>query len=236
MIVHVLRSVLSTTLLHLPVLPLLLVAADANAANPNLVADLPGYGPPDTPTFAGYVDAAPNSSKLYYMAFEAEAPENPDTRAAPLLVWLNGGPGASSFLGNFLENGPYKLQPDLSFQKNAHAWNQRTHIVYFDNPVGTGFSHCTGEDGKDGEDHEHDVCEVKSLHELSADFYNALLNFLQRHPQFGRSKLWFTGESFAGQYVPHIADYIRNKRAAGDMRVPLAGVLIGNPGLDMVLQ
>ena len=35
---------------------------------------------------------------------------NPTT--APVLLWLNGGPGVSSMFGLFLENGPFSVDKD----------------------------------------------------------------------------------------------------------------------------
>ena len=37
--------------------------------------------------------------------------ENPET--APLLLWLQGGPGGSSLFGLFVENGPYLVDKDI---------------------------------------------------------------------------------------------------------------------------
>jgi carboxypeptidase C (cathepsin A) len=36
----------------------------------------------------------------------------------PLVFWLSGGPGCSSELAVFYENGPWKINDDLSLSKN----------------------------------------------------------------------------------------------------------------------
>lgn len=55
-------------------------------------------------TYSGYLDADLNSQStmhMWYWFFSAR--ENADT--APLVLWLNGGPGCSSMIGLFQEHG-----------------------------------------------------------------------------------------------------------------------------------
>ena len=48
-----------------------------------------------------------NSQVRLYFAM-AESRNDPDTD--PIIVWLQGGPGCSSMLGMFTENGPYNFK------------------------------------------------------------------------------------------------------------------------------
>ncbi|KAL9646839.1 hypothetical protein ABK040_013700 [Willaertia magna] len=62
--------------------------------------------------------------------------------SAPIIMWLQGGPGASSMTGLFVENGPYLVDPKtLQLVKNEFTWNDNHHMLYVDNPLGSGFSH-----------------------------------------------------------------------------------------------
>lgn len=46
----------------------------------------------------------------------------------PILIWLNGGPGSSSQLGNFMELGPFFIKESTEeaykIERNIHAWTQ----------------------------------------------------------------------------------------------------------------
>jgi len=194
------------------VLLALLVGA-CGATVDDKVGYLPGYGTPKQRTLAGHVEVNRSSNgHLFYTFFEKSGP--PATASTPLLIWLNGGPGASSSLGNFLENGPYRLQPNGSLTENPTAWNTMAHIIYFDQPVGTGYSYCDA-DGY-----------VTNMAQLAEQFTAGLLQFYERHPEYRENPLYVCGESYAGVYIPAISAHILEKVP----QLKLAGVLIGNPG------
>ena len=56
-----------------------------------------------------------------------------------LVVWLTGGPGCS--LAIFYENGPFKINDNLTLKLNPYSWNTNANMLYVDQPVGTGYSY-----------------------------------------------------------------------------------------------
>lgn len=102
---------------------------------PGLVNHNGGVG--DIFSYSGYVLADPvNNGNLFYWFFEAI---NGD-KNAPVLLWLQGGPGGSSMFGLLAENGPYYLTEDLQLIPRNITWNTNYAMLYIDNPVGVGFS------------------------------------------------------------------------------------------------
>lgn len=192
----------------------------ASGLEDDLVTSLPSYGPPKTKQYAGLSAATPSgANKLFYYFVEAEV--GSDSTETPLLVWLNGGPGASSLMGLFVENlGPQKISRDSKLLDNVNHITKKYHLMAVDNPVGSGFSTTsTGAYAKNEE-------------ELRAQFVYALRGFYKKHPQYARNPLWITGESYGGKYVPNIAYEI----ATTAQEIPLQGVIIGNGLYDQATQ
>ncbi|KAG0150571.1 hypothetical protein CROQUDRAFT_72854 [Cronartium quercuum f. sp. fusiforme G11] len=140
-----------------------------------------------------------------------------------LMVWLNGGPGCSSFDGSLMEIGPLRmvLKGDGKLREAEGAWNEYVNILFIDQPTGTGYSTGT---------------ESTWPHELSMSS-DQLLNFLLRFyavfPEFQHMDLYIGGESFAGQYIPYLADAYLKKAS---FKAPLRGLIIGNGWIDPINQ
>ena len=76
---------------------------------------------------------------MFYFFFEAR--ESPET--APVVLWMTGGPGCSSELAVFFENGPWKLDANLSRTETPYGWDVTHNMIFVDQPVGTGFSYSS---------------------------------------------------------------------------------------------
>lgn len=73
---------------------------------------------PTVKSFSGYADVEENQH-IFWWFFEAR---NTNPENAPLTVWINGGPGASSMIGLFQELGPCYIDSDLNPYSNPFSW------------------------------------------------------------------------------------------------------------------
>lgn len=51
---------------------------------------------------------------------------------------------------------------------------------------------------------------------------------LEKFPEFKDRPLYVTGESYAGHYIPFIADYLTSDSKFKEMGINLQGIMIGN--------
>ncbi|KAK3004994.1 hypothetical protein RJ639_018088 [Escallonia herrerae] len=186
------------------------------------------------PTKSGYLPVnSTTKSAIYYTFYEAQTPTSPISQT-PLVIWLQGGPGCSSMLGNFYELGPWRVSSSerhndehLALIRNPGSWNRLFGLVFLDNPIGTGFSiAATNEEIP------------RDQHTVGKHLFNAIRAYIALNPTFKSRPVYFTGESYAGKYVPAIGYYTlkRNARLPPSSRVNLAGVAIGNGLTDPVTQ
>ena len=74
----------------------------------------------------------------FYWFFESRSAPATD----PVLLWMTGGPGCSSEVALFGENGPCTVNADgTDTATNPHSWNSNANLLYIDQPAGTGFSY-----------------------------------------------------------------------------------------------
>lgn len=144
----------------------------------------------------------------------------------PLVIWLNGGPGCSSNVGLFYENGPYTMtksaDPTLKYQlnRNDFSWTNVAHMVWVEQPLRTGFS-IPSNDKKDPRVHnEYDVAN---------DFHDFLTSFFEVFGHLKSSKLYIVGESYGGRYVPAIAEEVARRG-----KFNLHGIGVGNGVIDPI--
>ncbi|XP_078448538.1 serine carboxypeptidase-like 35 [Wolffia australiana] len=181
------------------------------------VVGLPGQPAAGFKHYAGYVEVRPGAGKaLFYWFFEAdEAPEK-----KPLLLWLNGGPGCSSVAyGAAQELGPF-LVYSRGLKLNPYAWNKAANLLFLEAPVGVGYSYTNR------------TADFKELGDQVAaeDSHAFLLNWFKKYPRFKARPFYIAGESYAGHYVPQLANliYERNRRGSRDSYINFKGFMIGN--------
>ncbi|GAV66471.1 Peptidase_S10 domain-containing protein [Cephalotus follicularis] len=152
-------------------------------------------------------------ARMFYFFFESGISEDD-----PVVIWLTGGPGCSSELALFYENGPFHFAKNLSLEWNDYGWDKVSNLLFVDQPIGTGFSYTS--DDKDIRHNEEGV---------SNDLYDFLQAFFAQHPQFAKNDFYITGESYAGHYIPAFASRVhQGNKAKEGIHINLKGFAIGN--------
>ncbi len=152
---------------------------------------------------------------FFYWLFPSR--NNPDKD--PLLIWLTGGPGCSSELAVFKENGPMVLEGGVP-KLNPHSWNNKANLLYIDQPIGTGYSNGS-------------IFNLPKNEEKIREHMGIFLTkFYKKYPEFKNKPLYISGESYAGHYIPFIADYLLEKPEFKEQGIELAGIAIGNGWVD----
>lgn len=110
-------------------MPLACGSVPADQLNDRIGA-LPGQPNVAFEMYSGYVIVDETAGRaLFYWLLEAAAG---DPATAPLVLWLNGGPGCSSVgYGGLEELGAFRVNTDgRSLSLNEYAWNKGTRCYY----------------------------------------------------------------------------------------------------------
>lgn len=188
------------------------VAKITSSAPGDEITALPGWeGDLPSAQFSGYLTA--DTSKLHYWLVTAE--ENPEN--APTALWLNGGPGCSSLDGFVYEMGPFEIDSNNNLSLRPYRWNKNVNMLYVEAPVGVGFSYSTDNNYKCDDDRTADENMI------------AVEDFYSKFPQLKANGFFITGESYAGIYVPTLAEAIIKATKAGSWTgAELKGIAAGN--------
>ena len=183
----------------------------------NTPANSGGICDPNVQQYSGYYKLKTGvlAKNYFYWFFESRSPT---AATDPVVLWMTGGPGCSSEVALFGENGPCTVTPDgANTTNNPFSWNSNANLLYIDQPAGTGFSY-----GKGLDDHEEGV---------ATDMYDFLQQFFKEHSQFQKNDFFAFGESYAGHYVPATTHKIwqnNNDLPAGAISINLKGTAVGN--------
>ncbi|RDX85908.1 Serine carboxypeptidase-like 49, partial [Mucuna pruriens] len=189
---------------------------------PNLLPSDSGVSLDDLAHRAGYYPIRhSHAARMFYFFFESR-----NGKKDPVVIWLTGGPGCSSELAVFYENGPFKIADNMSLVWNDYGWDKVSNLLYVDQPTGTGFSYST-----DKHDIRHDEEGV------SNDLYDFLQAFFTEHPEYAENDFFITGESYAGHYIPAFAARVhKGNKAKEGIHINLKGFAIGNGLTDPGIQ
>mmetsp|Transcript_33159 Transcript_33159/g.76438 ORF Transcript_33159/g.76438 Transcript_33159/m.76438 type:complete len:472 (+) Transcript_33159:74-1489(+) len=163
--------------------------------------------------YSGYLNitSAQGGKHMHYWFSKAQN----DDGSAPVIFWFNGGPGCSSMAGFFTEMGRYHFTAEVGapvVDENPWTWSNLAHMVYIEAPAGVGFSYADNSQGL-----------VHNDTSTAEDNYATLMQFFKNYPEYANRDVWITGESYAGIYVPMLAQQVVRR---GGMN--LKGIAVGN--------
>ncbi|KVG98785.1 Peptidase S10, serine carboxypeptidase, partial [Cynara cardunculus var. scolymus] len=142
-----------------------------------------------------------HGKKLYYYYVLSERNPSQD----PVVLWLNGGPGCSSFDGFVYEHGPFNFEKTGSLPKlhlNPYTWTKVSNIIYLDSPAGVGMSYS-------GNKSDYITMDTKT----ALDSHKFLLEWFKLYPEYLSNPFFIAGESYAGVYVPMLSYEVMKERS-----------------------
>ncbi|KIV81081.1 hypothetical protein PV11_08531 [Exophiala sideris] len=215
---------------------------------------------PNVKSYSGYADVAPGQH-IFWWFFETRTG---NASEAPLTIWINGGPGSSSMIGLFQEQGPCRIDDDGNVSSNPYAWNNVTNMIFIDEPTQVGFSYSTpvpayidpnsgylvelpnntcpdyASDWDCGTySYFNESLTANSTPAAAPNFWATLQGFMGAFPQYSREGVYFTTESYGGHYGPIFSEYFETQNAkniSGAQNINLEGLLIGNGWYDPLIQ
>ena len=221
----------------------LAVQTASAAPEADIVAALPGWQDAlPSPWYSGYVDISETMGvgmKSHYIFIESEG----DPATDPVILWSNGGPGASSLYGLMTELGPLQLNdqsydaaydatgvPSLFY--NQQTWTRIGNVLIFDWPAPVGFSYCKDDPSGDG-----NSCGAWDDTRMQNASYASLRGwFDDLFPEYKSNPLYLTGESYAGVYIPKLAQAVLAGNEGNADPLNMKGFAVGDActGLDVL--
>ncbi|KAI3682567.1 hypothetical protein L1987_82630 [Smallanthus sonchifolius] len=192
-----------------------------------IVSQLPGFdGALPSKHYAGYVTVDENHGrKLYYYYVLSERNPSED----PVVLWLNGGPGCSSFDGFVYEHGPFNFEKTEDLPKlhlNPYTWTKVSNVIYLDSPAGVGMSYSENKT-------DYITWDAKT----ALDSHKFLLEWFKIYPEYLSNPFFIAGESYAGVYVPMLSyEVVKGLDAGDEPTLNFKGYMVGNGVADEVFD
>lgn len=164
----------------------------------------------------GYIEVRPKAHMFWWLY---RSPGH-GTDSWPLILWLQGGPGASGVgIGNFKEIGPL----DQHLRPRNSTWLQKAHLLFVDSPVGTGFSYI-----------ENNTLAVTSDEEAVKDLLAFVKRFLDTNRDIQKNPLFIVGESYGGKHTSMLGLSLSMAIAYGNIELNLGGVVLADSWISPV--
>jgi carboxypeptidase C (cathepsin A) len=149
--------------------------------------DLPGGLKPEwfkSKWYSGSYNVSKTRS-LHYIFIESHYQPEKD----PVIVVLNGGPGASSTFLAFQGFGPVYLRSDTGagFIEFNNTWCNNASLLFVDSPAGTGFSWASRKIDFFGNDYH-----------MAEETLTLMTSFYKDFPEYLNNSLYLSGITYSG--------------------------------------
>lgn len=166
----------------------------------------------------GYVTVREGAHMFYWLYYTKAQVKRYVER--PLVLWLQGGPGASSTgHGNFEEIGPF----DVNLNERNFSWTRDLNVLFIDNPVGAGFSF---------------VDNLKLLttnnKQIADDLIVFMRIFMGKHPEFQTVPLYIFSESYGGKMAIEFSLELYETVQNGLLKCNPKAVVLGDPWISPI--
>jgi cathepsin A (carboxypeptidase C) len=148
--------------------------------------------------WTGTIDVS-DQRRLFFWFFNSR--DDPDND--PIIIWINGGPGAASVFTLLAEVGPCMVTEDGNgVVLNEWAWNEKASLLFIDQPAGVGFSTFAPNSAMPSSDEDG-----------SEDFESFLkIFFRDLFPSIRHVPIHMASISYGGHFVPTYMKYIMETR------------------------
>ncbi|KAF9515933.1 hypothetical protein BS47DRAFT_1381315 [Hydnum rufescens UP504] len=182
---------------------------------------------PTVQQYSGYFDVG-DGKHLFFWFFESRDVEPSE---APVVLWMNGGPGCSSITGLMFELGPCSIaNGGKSTKLNPQSWTTHANMIFLDQPVNVGFSYSEG-------------ATVDTTPVAAHDVWVFLELFMNRYKQYSKLPFHIAAESYGGRYAPLLGAEIHKQNKVISfaprpfvLHINLVSVIIGNGLSDPFTQ
>ncbi|CAA0815015.1 Serine carboxypeptidase-like 51 [Striga hermonthica] len=161
----------------------------------------------------GYVEVR-DQVNLFWWYYRSPNKTEDSTKQWPVILWLQGGPGASGVgKGNFEEIGPL----NVNLEPRSTTWLNKADLLFVDSPAGTGFSYVN--DSR---------LLVTSDEEAAIDLTKLLIHVFNACESLPMSPLYIVGESYGGKHAAILALNLLYEIQSGNLKATFGGLILGS--------
>ncbi|CAN7984266.1 unnamed protein product, partial [Ixodes hexagonus] len=149
---------------------------------------------------------------------------------APLVLWLQGGPGKSALYGQYLEVGPVGIDANERLYARNNTIQKEANIIFLDQPTGAGLSILPN--------YTNPSYYAQMLTDMAVLIEEFLRQFVILFAEYKGRKFYVAGESYGARAAVGLAERLRCGYVINETILPLSGVILGSgflaPLLDLI--